>query len=186
MFAALALAVGLAMDATAVAAARGVQRGAPRDLVILPLLFGVFQGGMVALGWMLGAWGGPYVERYDHWIAFVLLVGIGGKMLTEGWRDRNHPPGEEALPAKTRQTPLLYLGLALATSIDAAAAGLTLPLLPVAPVVAIVLVGLVTAALSAAGYLLGRAAGAKFGSRLEALGGLILIGIAVKLLVEHL
>lgn len=165
------------MDATAVAAARGlVRRG--RELVILPLLFGAFQAGMAALGWGLGAWGGKYVAAYDHWIAFGLLVGIGGKMLYEAWK------GEEAKVDKAGAWT--YVVLALATSIDAAAAGITLPLVPVAPVISIALIGVITAACSALGYLTGRAVGAKLGNRLEILGGLVLIGLGVRVLVQHL
>ena len=174
---AVLLAFGLAMDATAVAAARGLARRG-RELLILPLLFGVFQAGMAALGWGLGALGGKYVEAYDHWIAFALLVGIGGKMLYEAWK------GGEAKEDKAGAWT--YLVLALATSIDAAAAGITLPLVGVAPVIAIVLIGTITAACSALGYLAGRAVGTKLGKRLEILGGLVLIGLGVRVLVQHL
>lgn len=177
MGAAILLAFGLAMDATAVAAARGLARRG-REVVILPALFGLFQAGMAALGWGLGAWGGKYVEAYDHWIAFGLLVLIGGKMLYEAWK------GEDAEEDKTGLWT--YIVLALATSIDAAAAGITLPLMSVSPVIALVLIGAVTAACSALGYVTGRALGAKLGNRLEILGGLVLIGLGVRVLVEHL
>lgn len=177
MGAAVLLAFGLAMDATAVAAARGLARRG-RELVILPLFFGVFQAGMSALGWGLGAWGGKYVEAYDHWIAFALLVGIGGKMLYEAWK------GEDAEEDKAGLWT--YVVLSIATSIDAAAAGITLPLMSVSPVIAIVLIGVITAACSAAGYVAGRAVGARLGNRLEIVGGLVLVGLGVRILVEHL
>ncbi|HET7505594.1 MAG TPA: manganese efflux pump MntP family protein [Kofleriaceae bacterium] len=180
MWAAVALAFGLAMDATAVSAARGLAGHRPRELVLLPLLFGGFQSGMSALGWLAGRWAGPYIAAWDHWVAFGLLVAIGGKMLIDAWRDRD---GEA--PA-TAPTVMLYLGLALATSIDAAAAGLTLPLVPVAPWLALLLIGAVTAGCSAIGYLAGRSLGERLGSRLEMLGGLVLIGIGVHLLIEGL
>ncbi len=174
---AVLLAFGLAMDATAVAAARGLARRG-REILILPLLFGVFQAGMAALGWGLGAWGGQYVAAYDHWIAFGLLVGIGGKMLYEAWK------GEDAKEDKSGMGT--YVVLALATSIDAAAAGITLPLVEVAPVISIVLIGTITAACSVLGYVAGRALGARLGNRLEMLGGLVLIGLGVRVLVQHL
>jgi manganese efflux pump family protein len=180
MWAAVALAFGLAMDATAVAAARGLGGRAARDAVILPVLFGTFQAGMAALGWFAGWWVGPYIAAWDHWVAFVLLVGIGGKMLRDAWRGRD---GEHAPPPAS---PALYVGLALATSIDAAAAGLTLPLVPVAPWIALVLIGAITAACSAIGYLAGGVAGKRLGSRLEIVGGLVLIGIGVQLLLREL
>jgi putative Mn2+ efflux pump MntP len=175
---AIALAFGLAMDATAMAAVRGLTAGR-REAVILPLLFGVFQAGMAALGWALGAWGGRYIEAWDHWIAFVLLAGIGVKMLIDAWRgtaaDEPHKAGA-----------MVLLGLALATSIDAAAAGITLPLILVPPWLALVLIGGVTAGCSAIGFLLGRTAGRWLGGKLTAVGGLILIGIGVRILVQHL
>jgi manganese efflux pump family protein len=181
MWSAIAIAFGLAMDATAVAAARGLGPHRARELVILPVLFGSFQTGMAALGWIAGVWVGPYIARWDHWIAFALLVLIGGKMLRDGWRD-----GRDDDRAPPPATAMLYLGLAIATSIDAAAAGLTLPQVPVAPWLALALIGSVTAACSAAGFLAGRYVGERFGARLAMLGGLVLIGIGVEILVSSL
>lgn len=181
MWAAVALAFGLAMDATAVSAARGLA-GQRRELVVLAALFGGFQSAMAALGWIAGRWAGAYIARWDNWVAFALLSAIGGKMLVDAWRSRNGGDGQPPAPA----TLALYLGLALATSIDAAAAGLTLPLVPVAPWIALVLIGTITAACSASGYLAGRFVGQRFGSRLAALGGLVLIGMGVNLLIRGL
>src|SRR5262245_36379177 len=123
MLEALALAFGLAMDATALAAVRGLA-GRPREAVVLPILFGVFQAGMAALGWAAGAWAGPYIEAWDHWVASGLLFAIGGKLLFDASRGSSGPS-----EADDRTGLWVMLGLALATSIDAAAAGLTLPLL---------------------------------------------------------
>ena len=175
MLEAVVLAFGLAMDATAVAAARGLsrQRGEPGAL---PLLFGVFQAGMAALGWGLGAWGGRYVEAWDHWIAFGLLLLIGGKMLVEAIRGGDDDDAREPGIG-------LWLVLALATSIDAAAAGITLPLVPVAPWISLALIGAITAMCSLIGYVTGSVVG---GKKLEIVGGLILIGLGVRILVEHL
>jgi len=147
---------------------------------VLPLLFGGFQSGMAALGWLAGLWLGPYIAAWDHWVAFGLLVLIGGKMLRDAWRGANGDP------APAPATMMLYLGLALATSIDAAAAGLTLPLVPATPWIALVLIGAITVGCSAIGYLAGRIIGKRFGSKLEALGGLVLIGIGIQLLVREL
>jgi len=180
MWSAITLAFGLAMDATSVSAARALAGRRPRELVLLPALFGGFQAGMSALGWLAGRWAGPYIERWDHWVAFGLLVAIGGKMLVDAWR------GGATARAPAPATAAVYLGLALATSIDAAAAGLTLPLVPVAPWVALTLIGAVTAACSATGYLAGRFLGDRLVPRLSALGGLALIGIGIDLLVQGL
>jgi putative Mn2+ efflux pump MntP len=188
MWSAVALAFGLAMDATAVSAARGLAATAQppeqraRELALLALLFGGFQSGMSALGWLAGRWAGPYIDRWDHWVAFGLLTAIGGKMLLDAWRHRRGDDEHGAPPL----TIAVALGLAIATSIDAAAAGLTLPLVPVAPWIALVLIGAITAACSAAGYLAARFVGARFGTRLAALGGLVLIGIGVNLLIRGL
>jgi putative Mn2+ efflux pump MntP len=173
---AVVLSFGLAMDATAVSAARGMAGHRARELVILPAIFGGFQAGMAALGWLAGNWAGQYIAAYQHWIAFGLLTAIGGKMIFEALRggDDERPPG----------TAAVYIGLALATSIDAAAAGLTLPLLAIAPWLALVLIGAITAACSAVGYL----AGTKLGgiAKLELLGGVAIVAIGVRLLIQGL
>ncbi len=177
MLSALALAFGLAMDATAVCAARALGVGAKRELAILPLLFGAFQAGMAALGWLGGDWARTYIAEWDHWIGGGLLIVIGGRMLYQAW---THQDGDET-PAGT---VLLYLGLAIATSIDAAAAGLTLPLIPVSPWLVLTLIGVVTSACCAIGYAAGRALGTRVGPRLGVVGGLVLIGIAVDMLIR--
>jgi putative Mn2+ efflux pump MntP len=179
MWSAIALAFGLAMDATAVSAARGLGARRSREAILLPLLFGAFQSGMSALGWLAGSWLGPYIASWDTWVAFGLLVLIGGKMLLDAWKGRN----EEAAP-QPPATVALAIGLALATSIDAAAAGLTLPVVPVAPWISLTLIGTITTACSAVGYFAGRLAGKHLGSKLEVLGGLVLIGIGVELVVR--
>jgi putative Mn2+ efflux pump MntP len=182
MWSAIALSFGLAMDAAAVAAARGLDRRRSRELVLLPLLFGGFQSGMSALGWLAGRWAGAYIARWDHWVAFGLLVAIGGKMLRDAWRAGRAAAGEERPDPPA--TLAVYLGLSIATSIDAAAAGLTLPLVPVAPWISLTLIGAITVACAAAGYVAGRFAGERFGARLGALGGLVLIGIGVEMLIR--
>jgi len=180
MWSAIALAFGLAMDATAVSAARGIAAHRSREVVALPLLFGVFQAGMAALGWLAGRWAGPYIAAWDHWVAFGLLAAIGGKMLLDAWRGGD----DERTPAPA--TIMLALGLALATSIDAAAAGLTLSMVPVAPWLALLLIGTITTACSLIGYLAGGFAGKRVGAKLEILGGVVLIGIGIEVLVSAL
>lgn len=177
MIEALVLAIALAMDATAVAAARGLAPRA-REAWLLPAIFGGAQAAMAALGWLLGDVGGAYVEPWDHWIAFVLLAAVGGKMLYEAWRDDDDDDGVTSA--------LVYVALALATSIDSAVAGVTLPLLAVVPGVAIALIGVITLVASVIGYRIGRALGERFGRVLEALGGIVLIGLGVRVLVENL
>lgn len=180
MLEALLLAVALAMDATAVAAARAVAGLSRRGALLLAGSFGAFQAGMAAAGWAAGAGASAFIAPWDHWVAFVLLSGIGGKMAFDGLRG----PGEA--PPTSPLDPRAVLLLSLATSIDALAAGVTLPTLNVAPPTALVAIGLATFLLSLAGALGGRALGARFGPRLTLLGGATLIALGVATLVEHL
>lgn len=183
-FSLLAVATGLAMDATAAAAARGL--AAPtlrlRDVLLVAGLFGGFQAGMPLLGWLLGTRLGPAVMAWDHWIAFVLLGGIGLKMLHESrTRDDDAPP-----EAKDLFGLRVLLVLAVATSIDAFAVGVTLPMLGAPFALSLTTIGVTTAALSAGGLFAGRRFGALLGRRLEAVGGLILLVQGTKILIEHL
>ena len=177
----LFLAIGLAMDATAVAACRGmaVPRIRLRHVLLVATLFGGFQALMPLLGWLLGRGVGPFVESWDHWIAFVLLVAIGGKMLWEA-RGNEPPPGGDVFAWRA------MIVLAIATSIDALAAGVTLPMLDAPIAASIVTIGVTTALLSVAGLYAGRRLGDKLGKRLDVVGGLTLIALGTKTLVEHL
>jgi manganese efflux pump family protein len=181
----LALSVGLAMDATAVSAARGVAvpKIRPRHLALVALFFGGFQALMPVIGWLVGARVGPLVEAWDHWIAFVLLAGIGGKML---WESRD----PKAAATQRNEDELfglrVMLPLAVATSIDALAVGITLPMLDAPFALSVATIGVTTAIMCVVGLLVGRRAGAMLGRRLDVLGGLILIGLGVKILVDGL
>lgn len=180
------LSVGLAMDATAVAAARGLaaSRLRARHALTVALLFGGFQALMPILGWALGDWLGPWVAAWDHWLAFVLLGGIGVKVVLEA------RGGDGAAPPASSDEALfgvrVMLVLAVATSIDAFAVGITLPMLRAPFVLTLTTIGLTTAVLSALGLYAGRRFGALLGRRLDALGGVVLIGLGAKILVEHL
>lgn len=178
----LLLALGLAMDATAVAASRGLvaPRVTGRDALRIGFVFGGFQAAMPAIGWGLGAGLGDTIQAVDHWIAFVILGALGGRMLWQALKGGDEEAGDGHLEWKA------LLPLAVATSIDALAAGVTLPLAGAPFATTLVAIGLVTAALSAAALLAGRRLGAHFGSRVEVLGGLILAGLGVKILAEHL
>lgn len=182
-----ALAVGLAMDATAVSAARGLLTPVVRfkHVLLVMLFFGGSQALMPLLGWLLGSQLGSVVAAWDHWIAFSLLGAIGGKML---WEARGDDDDEESEKPKNGD-PFglrLLLVLAIATSIDAFAVGITLPLLGAPLVLSLVTIGVVTAVLSAAGLFAGRHFGALLGKRLDVFGGLVLIALGTKILIEHL
>lgn len=177
MIAALLLAFALAMDAFAVALTQGARfRPDARGGFAIALTFGVFQALMPLAGWVIGAVALIYVEAIDHWIAFGLLSFLGVRMLY------GHVGDEDAARALTGRALLLA---GVATSIDALAAGITLPSLGVSPLLAVALIGLVTFAMSGAGVILGRVAGDRWGAWAERIGGLILIGLGVKILAEH-
>lgn len=177
MIAALLLALALAMDAFAVALTQGARfRPSPAGGFAIALTFGVFQAVMPLIGWGIGAFALSYVEAVDHWIAFGLLAFLGVRML-------GGHVGEEEVARALTGTALLVAGVA--TSVDALAAGITLPTLAVAPLTAVALIGLVTFALSAAGVVLGRRAGDHLGEWAERIGGVILIGLGCKILAEH-
>lgn len=179
----LLIALGLAMDAMAVSAARGLAtpRILPRHVVLVATFFGGFQALMPLLGWGVGSRVGPMVRAWDHWIAFVLLAGIGGKMLWEARAGADQARAERDLYALG-----VLVVLAIATSIDAFAVGITLPMLNAPLLASIATIGVTTAILCVVGLYAGQRFGAALGRRLEAGGGLVLIGLGCKILVEHL
>jgi manganese efflux pump family protein len=179
MFEALVLA--LAMDATAVAAARGAAGIRRSGAWTLAIAFGGFQAGMAALGWVVGAGAARWVAAWDHWLVFALLALIGGKMIVEGWRQS---PETDSSPAALSLGTVVLL--AIATSIDALAAGVTLPLLGAPIGVSLALIGGATLILSLAGALGGKALGSRVGEKLTILGGVALVAIGAKTLIEHL
>lgn len=177
MIAALFLAIALAMDAFAVALTQGARfRPGWGGGVAIALTFGLFQAVMPLIGWAIGVFALAYVEAVDHWIAFGLLTFLGIRMLG------GHVGEEEAAHALTG-TALLVAGVA--TSIDALAAGITLPALGVPVIAAVAVIGGITAIMSAAGVALGRVAGDRWGAWAERAGGVILIALGCKILAEH-
>jgi manganese efflux pump family protein len=179
------LAVGLAMDAAAVSAARGLllAKIELRHVLLVALFFGGFQGLMPMFGYVLGATVGKWIEAWDHWIIFLLLGGLGVRMLREAFAHDDDAPADKggdpfALP--------VMLALGFATSVDALAAGITLPLLGAPLLSSSAAIGVITAVLSVAGLCIGRRFGDVLGRRLDIVGGLALIGLGTKTLIEHL
>jgi putative Mn2+ efflux pump MntP len=179
----LLLAMGLAMDAMAVsiASALAAPRVRARDALLLSFLFGLFQALMPVIGWAVGAQFAESIDAWDHWLVFVLLGGIGAKMIHEAFT-HHHAGVPERDPFHLGRLVLM----ALATSIDALAAGVTLPLLEVRIVVAAAVIGGVTFALCLLGVSVGRRFGEPLEGKLDIVGGVVLIGIGVKTLIEHL
>ena len=177
----LILAVGLSMDAFAVSVCKGLSiRGLlPRHALIVGLWFGAFQALMPVAGWLLGAAFADMIASLDHWIAFGLLCLIGGNMIREALGGDE----EECDPSLA---PLTMLLLAVATSIDALAVGITFAFLRVSILPAATLIGVCTFVISAAGVKVGNLFGARYKSRAELLGGVVLVLIGLKILLEHL
>lgn len=175
------LAFGLAADATAVAVTRGMamRRVRARDALRVGVVFGLFQAGMPLIGWALGEAFGELIAAVDHWIAFGILGVLGARMI---WGALH---GEDDADERAPSGRLLLV-LAVATSIDALAAGITLPLMGAPLWSSILTIGLVTMALSSAGMVLGRRLGERFAGRITVIGGVVLIGLGTKILVEHL
>lgn len=172
------LALALAMDAFAVSLAQGAA-GQMRvsGALKLALAFGFAQGVMPMIGWGLGTAFAGWIESVDHWIAFALLTGLGVNMIRASREDT------EANPALSGWS---LFAAAIATSIDAAAAGITLPLIAVPVGWSCAIIGVVTALLCFVGALGGNHVGKRFEGRAEIFGGVILIALGVKILVEHL
>jgi putative Mn2+ efflux pump MntP len=175
------IAVGLSMDAFGVSICKGL---ASRKLtlnkcLVVGLWFGAFQALMPLIGYFLGTQLAQYIQAVDHWIAFALLFFIGANMLREAFGKQDEPVND----ATDMQTMLL---LSIATSIDALAVGVTFAFLNVRIVPAVVLIGITTFCISAIGVKIGNLCGAKYQKAATIAGGLILIGIGLKILLEHL
>ncbi len=177
----IGMAIALAMDAFAVAICKGltVKEIKPRHLLITGLYFGGFQALMPLIGYFLGVNFREYIESVDHWIAFALLGLIGANMIRESFSK------EEELHTDDFSFKSM-LPLAVATSIDALAIGVTLAFLKVNVASSVSLIGVITFLISAVGVLLGRTVGCKFKSKAEFVGGSILILMGIKIVLEHL
>ncbi|MDN7011508.1 manganese efflux pump [Methanoculleus sp. FWC-SCC3] len=177
----LLIAVGLAMDAFAVSISGGaaIREGRIQWALIIGALFGGFQAGMPVLGWLAGTALASFVGTYGPWIAFLLLALIGGKMIVEAVRGDG-----ESVRFENGATVLLLL--AIATSIDALAVGVSFAVLDTPIALPATTIGIVTFAFSAAGVLLGSAFGHIMGRKAGIVGGVILVGIGLRILLEHL
>ncbi|MDO4357785.1 MAG: manganese efflux pump MntP family protein [Clostridia bacterium] len=178
----LLLAIGLSMDAFAVSICKGlaVPKAKMRHMLICGLWFGGFQALMPTIGYLLGASFGGAISAVDHWIAFALLALIGGNMIREALSGEQEAT-DDSFGAKA------MLVLAVATSIDALAVGVTFGLLPNVNILAAVsLIGATTFVCSAVGVKIGNVFGSRYESKAELLGGAILILIGIKVLLEHL
>ena len=176
------IALGLAMDCFAVSLGIGCKSDDchERYQFRLPFHFGLFQGGMTLIGWALGTTIVTLISKFDHWVAFGLLAFVGIKMIVESFSgDENKRPGDPS-----RGGTLVILSIA--TSIDALAVGLSLAFMEGSIWISGLVIAVVSAALSLLGLRLGGRLGAKFGKRMESVGGMILIGIGLRILLSHI
>ena len=182
-FSILLIALGLAADCFAVALGGSIAMKKHSRLQVLraAIAFGLFQALMPALGWLIGQTVVELIADYDHWVAFGLLAIVGGHML---WESFHSSDGRSKDTDITKGWPLLILSLA--TSIDALAVGLTFPFIEVNVLMASSTTGLVAFAATIVGFMLGRKAGELIGRRAVAIGGVILIGIGLRILITHI
>jgi len=179
----LGIAIGLSMDAFAVAIAASIALHpvTRRQVFRFGFHFGLFQALMPVLGWLLGSTVVRWVAAFDHWIAFGLLAYVGGKAIVEALRRGDE---KKAAADPTRGWSLVIFSIA--TSIDAFAVGLSFACLGVSVWYPSVVIGLTTGSLTTLGMLIGARLGARLGKRMEIAGGLVLIAIGTKILVDHL
>jgi putative Mn2+ efflux pump MntP len=177
------IALGLAADCFAVSLSASIanRNHSPSQVARVSFSFGFFQALMLVLGWLAGITIVDFISSFDHWVAFGLLVFVGGKMLWESFHEKD----DDEKPADISRG-LLLLTLSIATSLDSLAVGLAFAFEDVNIWLASPTIGITSFAISALGFIIGTKVGQVFGKRAEVLGGLILIGIGIRILVEHL
>ena len=176
--------VGLSMDAFAASICKGLnmRRLNIKNMLIIGLFFGGFQALMPAVGWLLGKQFESYITSVDHWVAFALLVFIGGKMIYDVFTEKN----EDECGEKTNRLDMKeVLTLAVATSIDALAVGISFAFLQVEIIKAVSIIGITTFILSVIGVAVGNMFGSRYEKKATLAGGIILILIGLKILLEH-
>lgn len=177
------IAIGLAMDAFAVAICKGLsmKKMEWKKALIIGAYFGLFQAGMPVIGYFLGVGFEESIKFIDHWVAFILLAFIGGNMIKEALsKEKDEEESNDSVDFKT------MLILAVATSIDALAVGVTFAFLNVNLILSVSVIGILTAIISIIGVKIGNVFGDKYESKAEFAGGIILIFIGLKILLEHL
>ena len=178
--------VGLSMDAFAVSVCKGLgmHRVNYAHALVIALFFGVFQGLMPVIGWLVGSAFAVYVTAVDHWIAFALLAFVGGKMLWDAFHDEGEEEDDETSTQRLDLRELFML--AIATSIDALAVGITFAFLRVDIVMSVGLISATTFVLALAGVVVGHRFGARYEKAATIAGGIVLVLIGTKILLEHL
>lgn len=176
------LAIGLSFDTFAVSVSSGVilPQIRFRQAIKIAIVLALFQGVMPIIGWAIGSGFKQYIEQIDHWVAFLILLVLGSKMIYESFSDDPDKPASNPLELKNR------ISIAFATSIDALIIGFGLSIIHLGIIESATIIGIVTFIVSMLGLLFGKKIGIRFGKRMEILGGIILILIGAKILFEHL
>jgi len=174
------VAIGLTFDSLAVSVSTGLIVSEIRFWMAckIAFLFALFQGSMPLIGWILGIQVKGLIVDFDHWLAFILLSAIGAKMIYESFK----PEKREFDPTKF----VVAAGLAIATSIDALVVGVSFAFVEINIILSSMIIGTMTFLVSMTGILIGKKTSGFYGSKIEFLGGVILIGIGIKILIEHL
>jgi len=177
----LLLALGLSIDSFAVSVANGltIKKLSLADKLKIAFSLALFQGLMPLIGWYAGIEIASYIKKIDHWIAFILLAFIGLKMIYESF-SKEKTEENEVLKKST------LLAQSIATSIDAFAVGISFAFLDIDIFIPVIIIGVVTFIASLIGLQIGKYMGVRFGKYIEIFGGLVLIGIGLKILIEHL
>ena len=177
----LLISIGLAMDAFAVSVCKGLamKKMSWKKAIIIGLYFGIFQAVMPVIGYFLGTTFERFITNVDHWVAFILLVGIGINMVKEAF-DKESENRNDNVDMKT------MLVLSIATSIDALAIGITFACLKIHIVMPVITIGLITFIISVIGVKIGNRFGDKYEKKAEIMGGVILILLGIKIVLEHL
>lgn len=195
--------IGLSMDAVAVAMAKGMtlKKNIFKNAIRIALFFGVFQGGMPLIGWWAGRYFEEYIKSFDHWIAFILLGAIGGKMIYESLKGKSEDEQSKVENSNVAEQEVgvdvviseneelsnkSLIILAIATSIDALAVGVSFAFLSVNIVPAVLIIGLTTFVLCIAAVIIGKKLGSVLQKYAEIVGGIILILIGLNILIQHL
>ena len=176
------LAIGLAMDCFAVSIAQGMQGGKLRPIIVMAVLFGLFQGGMPLIAYFAGSIFADFFTRWSPWIALVLLVLIGGKMLFEAYKESRQQSADDEQPSVLTLGTMLLL--AIATSIDALSIGVLFIPVPEVLWLAVSIIAATSTAFSLIGFWLGKNLGRHLPFNADILGGCILIAIGIKIFVE--
>ncbi|MBF7980529.1 manganese efflux pump MntP [Rahnella laticis] len=180
----LILAFGMSMDAFAASIGKGATLHRPRfrEALRTGLIFGVIEAITPLIGWCLGLFATRYIMEWDHWVAFILLFILGSRMIFQGLKEK---PEEETILA-SRHSFLVLAATAVGTSLDALAIGVGLAFLEVNIIHTALFIGMTTMIMSTLGMMLGRLIGPLLGKWAEVLGGMVLIGIGLSILLEHL